>query len=144
MSLKFIKGAQKPDLNMVKVEIDGNQVWADCTSSVKNFAKSNFSEGQEVEFEYSETQEGKKKKYKIDGLIKAVGGVTPPNNSSNNYQDSGSQSNSYSGDKNITIRSQTIGKMVAQSLVALQGHVDPNNINGIIDELYKKYDSLIK
>jgi len=38
-----------------------------------------------------------------------------------------------------SIRRQAVGHMVSRTLIALQGHVDPNNIQDIIDSLYEKY-----
>jgi hypothetical protein len=36
-----------------------------------------------------------------------------------------------------------IGHMVSRSLIALQGQVDMNNINGIVETLYAKYQELV-
>jgi len=36
-----------------------------------------------------------------------------------------------------------IGKMTSQTLIAMQGLVNPNNVAELIEKVYKKYDSLV-
>lgn len=45
--------------------------------------------------------------------------------------------------KQDSIKRQAIGHMTSRSLIALQGQVDVNNINSIIESLYKKYVELV-
>lgn len=42
-----------------------------------------------------------------------------------------------------SIKRQAIGHMTSRSLIALQGQVDPNNITGLMEVLYKKYQELV-
>jgi len=53
----------------------------------------------------------------------------------------------YKGESGTTkdnlIKREAIGHMASRSLVALQGHVDPNNIHDIIKKLYTTYLNLI-
>jgi len=141
---KFIKGAEKPTLNMVKIDMDGKEVWLDCTPAVKVFAKSNFKAGDEVVFEHSESKDEKgKTKLTITGHIKKEGASTdgPSPSEAGGY---GGGKETYSGDKQTSIRSQAIGKMTASVLIALQGHVDPTNFESLIDKIYDKFDAKIK
>ena len=48
-----------------------------------------------------------------------------------------------SPEEQATIKRQAIGHMTSRSLIALQGHIDPNNITGIMETLYKKYIELV-
>jgi ferredoxin len=45
--------------------------------------------------------------------------------------------------KQDSIKRQAIGHMTSRTLIALQGHVDPNNVNAIAESIYKKYIELV-
>lgn len=89
-----------------------------------------------VEVEYDV---GNKGEYNITSLTKLASAVpTGKLLSPTEYQ------RPKTPEETLGIRSQAIGKMVAQTISVLQGQVDPNNIHQIIKELYKTYDELIK
>lgn len=41
------------------------------------------------------------------------------------------------------IRACAIGHMVSRTMISLQGHVDPNNVAGLVSQLYAEYESLV-
>jgi hypothetical protein len=172
MSYKYIKPAQRDHLLMVKVEIDGREVWATCSKAVKEYAKKTFKEGDEVEFEYEE----KDGKITINGYIKIPGGATPQDNadagatgtddtspeftcevcgtalkdgkykkcySCNQANPSSSSSKSYSPEVNESIKRQAIGHMTSRALMALQGQVDLNTIHDVTKKLYATFQELV-
>ena len=64
-------------------------------------------------------------------------------NKKNPSKSKGKGSYGKSPEEQDSIKRQAIGKMTAQSLIAMQGQVDPNNIVGLIETLYKKYRELV-
>lgn len=172
MAHKFIKAAYNDTCVMIKVDIDGKEVWADTTKTVKDYAKKSFEEGVECKLTYTE-QEGK---YNVS-RIEVVGGTKPTSAQPTEYkcEDCGcvlkdskykkcyncnKKSNdspvtapvtasapSSSVDKGMTvnesIKRQAIMHAVSRSLISLQGHIDPNNIGDIAEQLYKKFQQLV-
>ena len=51
---------------------------------------------------------------------------------------------SWTARKQLSIENQSIGKMTSQTLVALQGFVTNENVLELIQEIYKKYEGLIR
>ena len=142
MAYRYIRPAQRDNLNMLKIEMDGKEEWVECSSPVKEFAKQHINEGDMVEFEY-ELKAGKKH---IKGLINKEGEPAPKGDYSKPA--STTKASSYSGKSfdpsvNESIKRQAIGHMTSRTLIALQGRVDPNNIYEIMAEIYKKYQELV-
>lgn len=156
MAYKFLTVAKNPTLNMVKVEIEeGKPVWVVVEKNVLDFAKKNFNEGDEVEFEY---YTDKSKKVHVKGYIKKVGGTdtpAPKETTSRPTETPAPQSNPVktnapekktwgkTPEEQDSIKRQAIGHMVSRTLISLQGHVDPNNVHEIATELYKTYQELV-
>lgn len=141
MSATFLKVAKRDTCTMLQVNQDGEDQWVECTKPVKGFAKKAFNEGDPCNLITDE--EG------VVTKIEKVGGGSS-SGSSKSYSGSGKKSygnksssekssgGSYSStDKDASIIRQTVVKATAQTLVALQGHVDPNNVHELIDEIYK-------
>jgi hypothetical protein len=164
MSYKYVKPAQRDNLLMVKVEIDGTEVWATCQKAVKEFAKKNFKEGDDVEFEYEE----KDGKYSITGYIKKVGGAEPSSDTGDTatetapefacevcgkalkddkyptcYTCSQAGGGGSSSEKNESIKRQAIGHMTSRVIAGLQGHIDLNNVQEQMTTIYKKFQELV-
>lgn len=147
MANKFI-ASTKPttQANVIKVEIEGKEVWATCSPAVKEFARNNFNEGDLIEFTY----EQKNGKYNITSKVTKVGGSSTPPPSAN--RSSTNNSSSYTPppnktdkgtDVNNSIKRQAIGHMTSRTLISMQGLVDPNNIEEITRKIYALYQELV-
>jgi len=141
----FVKAGYKAE--MIKAVVDGTEEWYKCDKNVRDFAKKNFSEGDDIEFEFDVDGDDKV----IEGYVKKVGGSDSPatskaSSSSKSSYKSPNESGKYKADpeKSEGIRRQCCAKSTAQTLVAMQGHVDPNNVFDLMDEIYNKYDELTK
>lgn len=141
MAHKFVKSAHQKD--MINVDIDGvGTKWLFCDKAVKTFAKMNFKEGDEIEFDYEE----KDGKFTVNGYVKKAGseasseGYTPPPEAKSSYSGG---SGYKSQEVQESIKRQAIGHMVSRSLIALQGHVDLSNIEKTATSLYKTYQTLV-
>jgi hypothetical protein len=79
--------------------------------------------------------------------IKKVGTAAPSNTSTSHASapNSSYQKSTYgkSPEEQNNIKRLALGNMVSRSLIALQGHIDLNNIYEIIDTLYSKYEEKI-
>jgi len=129
MAYKFIKaGFKEPFL---KVVIEGKEEWMSCDSAVRTFAQNSFAEGDDIEFEYEKSKDGK---FSITGKVTKVGGSTEPPKST-------SSSATYSQDKTESIIRQTVAKAVGPVMISLQGHISPNNANEIWNTIY---DNVLK
>ena len=167
---KFIKVANKKV--MVKVDIDGlGATWATCTPAVKEFAGKAFKEGDAIKVTYEEKSDAEVK-YHVTRIEKGAGtdtkaGVATPDTSGKptckdcgkelkdakyekcytcnqkNPSKTGKKSYGKSPEVQESIKRQAIGHMTSRSLIALQGHIDPNNIATIAETLYKKYQDLV-
>ena len=144
MSFKFIKPAQSDNCVMVKIDMDGKPTWLRCSQGVKDYAKKNFIEGDEVEFEFDVKDDD----YIITSYIKKVGESAggqsynpPPESSNKSSKSSGKYTKSTS--TNESIKRQAIGHMTSRTLIALQGHVNPNNILEMAETIYTKYQELV-
>ena len=166
---KFIKIAK--DKIMVKVNIDSlGEIWATCTPAVKDFAGKTFKEGDGVKVTYNE-QTGAQTKYHVTRIEKGTGadinsGGSTPDNEKPKCSDCGKELKDAKYEKCYTcneknpskkgkkgygkspevqesIKRQAIGHMTSRTLIALQGHVNPNNIQEIAASLYKKYQELV-
>jgi len=42
-----------------------------------------------------------------------------------------------------SIKRQAIGHMTSRTLIALQGHIDPNNVTTLAETIYKKFQDLV-
>lgn len=171
MANKFIKSAFKDDCIMIKIVIAGKEVWADTTKIVKDFAKKNFAENEECKFTYTET-DGKYNVSRIEKLGGASV-QAPQSEAGYKCEDCGvalkdnkykkcyncnkknksepaketpppSSSNTDKGmTVNESIKRQAIMHAVSRALISLQGHIDPNNIGDIAEQLYKKFQQLV-
>lgn len=131
MAHKFIKTAFKDECVMLKVVIDGREVWAECDKVVKEFAKKNFKEGDDVEFEY----ENKDKTYKINGNITKVGGTTSAP-SEESPSPAPSSLPSSGGSVNESIKRQAIAHATSRTMISMAGHVNPNNVKELFNSIY--------
>ena len=155
---------------MIKVDIAGQkEVWANCSKAVYDFAKTAFKQGDVVHVQYQFNSESSNLKYYVVRIEKGEGqdvqvtkentpapatntqqntsAPTPPGPGVQQDPPKSSYTGGYKGKTNTEreeIRAQAIGHMVSRSLMCLQGHVDPNNILGVIDTLHKKYEELIR
>ena len=135
MSKKFVQVAFKK--NMVKYSEDGSELWVFCSSQVKNFAKENFKEGEEVEFEIEE----KDGQQWIKGYIKKVGTNEVGNSSPSTDKESTSKNiTSYYGkhDRSVqeSIKRQAVAHATSRVMICLQGQVDRNDCIEIYNTLY--------
>lgn len=148
---KFIRTAKPDNLKMVKIEVDGKEIWAECSDPVKKWAKDNFKEGDVVELELAE----KNGKYKVEGKITKEGQTSAPTTQTNSQPSTTSTPSNYSSSSSAkktwgktpeecdSIKRQAIGHMVSRSLIALQAHLDPNNIHEVAEQLYSTYQRLV-
>jgi len=147
MAYKFV-GSTKPttQANVIKVEIEGKEVWATCSSAVKEFARKNFNEGDMIDFTY----EKKNGKYNITSKVTKVGGgssnpqTTSPADPPTNYTSYSKPNKADRGsDVNASIKRQAIGHMTSRALISMQGFIDPNNVKEITRKLYALYQELV-
>ena len=120
---------------------DGNvEAWYYVSSKVKDYL-SKLHKGDEIDIEVTQGDRGK-----IITFIKQTG--------SNQFSvpTSETKASSYSSEKKYygkspeeqeSIKRQAIGHMVSRTLISMQGTVDVNNVCGIIDTLYKKYQEVV-
>lgn len=148
MAYKFIKTAYKDHLKMFKAEVDGQEVWVNCSDAIKNYAKNNINEGDMVDFEYK--KEGKNYTVTSDKVIKVgTGGNTASKPITSKPKSSGSYSSSYSGEfmrpktpeERQDIRQQAIGHMVSRVIAGLEG-VDVNNVHEISYEVAQTFTDI--
>jgi len=168
---KFDKVAAKKV--MVRfLELDGKTgVWTTCSQAVKDFASKNFKSGDDVHIQYEDGKDNMFHVSRIEkgaGQDVKKGASAPPETNSGKptCSDCGKELKDAKYTKCYTcnqknpaknpgggygkspveqdsIKRQAIGKMTAQSLIAMQGQVDPNNIVGLIETLYAKYRELV-
>lgn len=148
-------------------------VWTSCSQAVKDYASKNFKSGDEVHVQYEDGENNMLHVSRIEkGAGSDVkGGATASSASTTNtgkptcsdcgvevkdakytkcyacnQKNPASKSKGASGrspEVNESIKRQAIGHMTSRSLIALQGHVDPNNLAGIAETLYKKFQELV-
>jgi hypothetical protein len=113
------------------------------TQKVSEYANT-LNRGDEVEIKFEVTQ-GAKGPQKILTFIKKVGSGPAPTEKKSwgKPTETISAPVSEPSAKDESIKRQAIGKMVAQALVALQGQVDPNNIDEIIETLWSKFETKV-
>lgn len=160
--MKFLVAYKKGDKTLVKIELDdGEQVWGTTSEAVYNFAKKAFKEGEEVGVEYTE----KNGQYFVNRITKKGSSETSTTKqkttSSTGFacEDCGyelkdgkykkcytcnekapASSKKTSGDNTQEyINRQNANHATSRTLIALQGHVDPNNVLELIDTIHAKY-----
>ena len=161
---KFEKVAKKR-LMVRFLEIDGKTgVWATCSEAVKDYAKKTFKEGDIVDVQSDPSGELGLHVTRISKPGQGGGGSpaqSPANTElicpdcgkakeakyekcwSCNKKNPSSKTKDRGSDVNTSIKRQAIGHMTSRSLIAMQGHVDPNNIVGLVETLYAKYKELV-
>jgi len=159
--MKFLVAFKRGDKNLLKIDFGGDEgeKWCETSAKVVNYAKAQIKEGDEVDLDYV-LDDGK---YKVNKIMKKGSKTSTSTSSQNVCSDCGKELKSDKYDKcyncnkknknsNTTkssnfdadlSRKQTIAHAVSRSLIALQGHIEPNNIGEIIDTLYQKYNELI-
>ena len=168
---KFDKVAAKKV--MVRfLELDGKTgVWTTCSQAVKDFASKNFKSGDVVHIQYEDGKDNMLHVSRIEaGASQDVKkGATAPSESKtgkptcsdcgvelkdakytkcwacNKKNPAKKTGGSYGKTPEVqeSIKRQAIGHMTSRSLIALQGHVDINNIQEVAASLYKKYQELV-
>lgn len=175
---KFIFAYYKKeeDKYLLKVVLDGinddDEIWAETTEAVYNFAKKNFEENEKCEFEYEE-EDGR---YTITKILKK--GKTTKKKSSKSKakytcEDCGKElkddkyKKCYNCNKKNPIKktktssgefrtpeqitkdylANSTATVVKGALVGMQGHLNPNTVTDITVELmknvYKKFQELV-
>jgi len=114
--------------------------------ATKNVKDSPVSQGDLVEIEYEkEGKENVLKTIKVVGKAESNGNGAETTTASSTATSSASTWRAKSPEESNTIRKQTVGKMVAETLNAMDltgsGIAD---VLPLIDELFKKYDELTK
>ena len=154
------------------LELNGKSgVWTSCSQAVKDYASANFKSGDDVHVQYEDGQNNMFHVSKIEkgpgtdtkkGTAPAVGGGSGKPvcedcgkdlkdakykkcytcNQKNPAKKTGG---SYGKTPEVqeSIKRQAIGHMTSRTLISLQGHVDPNNVEAIAERLYKKYQDLV-
>ncbi len=136
--------------DFVRIGKDSKNAYWYGTSNVIEITKK-LKRGDKVKFTWDKNAEGKAFLKTIEKIGDApantglnTGSTETAKEASTGSESKSSQSESHYEDRNTTIRSQAIGKMVGAALISLQGQVDTNNICSIIDTLYAKFDSVIQ
>lgn len=162
--MRITKVARTKDMIMID-QGSGTPVWARTTAAVKGYVKSVLKPNDKGEIvdcpNVTLTCTEKDGMYhvsrvSVDGQIpptvaspvsevptaKSVIGVNAPivTSETKKYTPSGN----YSNDRNESIERQCVIKATAQTLVSLQGHIDPNNVLAIAETIYNYYISKIQ
>lgn len=188
--MKLVKVARTKD--MLKVVVDGEEKWVDCSPAVKGYVANTFEEGEELNAEYEEgegnaggilvtrvTKAGAPKKttkkktpnkkycscgkeikgnynqcYDCNQNNKSTGkkcsicGKTLKNPAYDKcyscaQKDYKKNKPTRSSSTNESIKRQAIGHMTSRTLISLQGQVDEDNIEGLMERIYAKYQELV-
>lgn len=164
---KVVKYAAKKT-DMVKIgESEAKSKWYWMSPAVEKYAKAQIPVGTEVELQ-TETKNGKDV---ITRITKEGNSSSTPQTNKDEPQgftckECGAalkddkydtcydcnQKNKKSGKSNYyskspaereMIKRQAMGHMVSRTLISLQGHVDPNNVEELATSLYKLYENLV-
>ncbi len=134
MAFKFIRAGHKEPF--IKVVMDGKETWCSCSDAVRTFAKNNFAQGDDIEFEY-ETKDGKPN---ITSKVTKVGGSSASSEKKEEGKKSYSQptGNKYN-DPNVqkSIVQQAVAKATSTVMISLQGHINPNNVNEVWNSVFE-------
>ena len=139
MTHKFIKTTFGDDYVGIKTVIDGKEVWATCSQAVKEFAKMNFQEGDDVEFEFK-VNDGK---YEISSNITKVGGNPKTETKKTSYSKATYSKYDKGQDVNTSIKRQAIAHATSRTMIGLQGHINPENVCKILREVYTTYQEMV-
>lgn len=138
MAFKFIRAGHKEPF--IKVVMDGKDTWCSCSDAVRTYAKNNFAEGDDVEFEY-EMKDGKPS---ITSKVTKAGGSSSSSKSSSSEKKETKSYSQPTGNKwndpavQESIKRQAVAHATTRALLSLQGHLNPNNIGEVFDTLYDK------
>lgn len=159
----FIKEGQELAKIAELVKNDGDGTWATCTKAVYKWAKKTFSDGDKVDIEYSE----KDGKYHVTKITKAGSGSGSKETKSSsvsaptcsdcdkelkddkytkcytcNKKNPVKSKRSLSDSTGDSICRQNANHATSRALIALQGHIDVNNIFDIAKRLHKMFYDL--
>lgn len=130
-------------------ENEGNAVWYTIPTSVKPYTK-DLQVGDEVtvtsKVETKPVFNGNGRTEEVNVATRIMKGNVASHPSAQTSTPT-THVNKWSGEKSTevqaSIRSQAIGHMITRTLIALQGHVTPDNVSGLIDNLKVKYESIV-
>ena len=166
--MKYLVAVKKNGKNLLRFEDDkGNKIWAITTDAVVAYAKNNFKEGNECGLEYTiddndqynvtRINKDSKSTKKVDSEVTKTQDTDKPvcEDCGKKLKDAKYKKCYTCNQKNPvksktalstqqSIEKQNINNAVSRALISLQGHVDVNNIGGIIDSLWKKFSSKLK
>ena len=147
--------------------------WTTCSQAVKDYASQNFKSGDVVHVQYEDGENNMLHVTKIEAgagqdVKKGASTATPDTSASgkptcadcgkelkdakykkcyvcNKKNPSKSGGGSYGKTPEVqeSIKRQAIMHATSRALIALQGHLDPNNIEAVAESLYKKFQGLV-
>jgi len=139
--MKFEVAVKKDNKYLIKADFGGDvgSRWAETTEAVVTYAKGKFKKGDDCELEYK--KDGSK--LHVTRITGQGSGGSPSSSSS---KSSGGYDKKYSGSNNTadSICRQNANHATSRTLIALQGHVDPNNVFDIASQLHEMFLKLAK
>jgi len=119
-----------------------NGVWLTVTEAVYNYTKKVFRDKDVIDIQYTE-KDGEKL---VDRVTKVGGAETTASTNEDGKGEPPKESSSYSTkpkfDSELSKR-QTCMNATASIMQSLVGQVDPNNVTGLMETIYKKALDLI-
>lgn len=165
---KFDKVAGKKVMVRFLELAGASGVWATCSQVVKDYAEKNFKSGDAVHVQFEDGQNNMLHVSKIEpgpgadikksaDVTSAVSGKPSCEDCGKDLQDAKykkcwacNKKNPTAGAKkdrgsevNSSIKRQAIGHMTSRTLISLQGHIDPNNVEALAERIYKKFQELV-
>ena len=156
--MKYLTACKKEDVYLVKIDFEGEigEKWATTTEAVVNFAKKTFKQDEKVNVTFEEKdgqytvsritkifQSTKKKETKAKYACEDCGIELKDGRYKKCYKCSQKSSNKKTQAVQDSIKRQAIGHMTSRTLIALQGHVDPNTITDLMKTIYQIYVELV-
>lgn len=132
--MKFEVAIVKDNKFLIKADFEGDvgSRWAETSEAVVKYAKSNFKKGDQCVIEYAKVGS----KLKVSRITKDG----KSSSSSSSPSGAGGKGKTYSGSNTQeSICRQNANHATSRALIALQGHIDPNNIFEISKQLHAMF-----
>lgn len=156
---KFGRVAKSPSKNMLKVIVNGQDQWADCTPQVKGFASKAFQEGQDVIL----TASFANNRYNVSRIENMSGGKPPvaapsntapqtqapkpatqPTTSSYSHYGSGEYQKARTPEESERMTRLSVLSSVCEALAAVPGQIDVNALWDVVETGYNRFLMKVK